>query len=85
MPVAVVAGIVVASFDIERLVLVAPSEWNKTRKKEKTHEMLEVKYGNPENWGYIYPPKNKKHLEHIFDAVGMASWYIEKTYELSDT
>lgn len=80
IPIGVVGGLVMGFFEVDKLILCTPSEWNRCKKKEKTHAELEGKYGSPDDWHFIYEPTNKVHREHILDAVGIASWHLNSEY-----
>lgn len=75
-----VSGGAVALLGIDKAKLFRPNEWNKTRKKEKTHALTIDVLGSPENWGYYKKVKSEKHMEHILDAASMALWWIKSNY-----
>lgn len=75
-----VAGGAAASFDLNRTYLFRPNEWNKSRKKEVTHQQTVCVLGSHENWHYHKTLKSEKDLEHILDAVSMALWWIKGNY-----
>lgn len=75
-----VAGGAAATFDLPKTHLFKPSEWNKARKKEKTHEATIQILGDPNSWGYEKRLKADEDLEHILDAVSMALWWIKGNY-----
>lgn len=79
-PVAGVAGACIAAFqDNDRVIPVYPSQWNRTRKKEETKNILIEYLGNPEDWQWDFKCIAKNH-EHVFDALGMAFWILEEYY-----
>ena len=80
IPVAVVAGFVMSYFETEDISLCSPSEWNKSKKKEKTHELLQKELGEISTWGFNFEPKNAKHKEHVLDAIGIANWHLKKEF-----
>lgn len=75
-----VAGGAVAIFGIDRSHLFRPNEWNKTRKKEITHNQTVAFLGDPLNWHYEKRVSADKKLEHVLDAVSMALWWIKSNY-----
>lgn len=75
-----VSGGAVALFGIEKAHLFRPNEWNKTRKKEKTHQNTIEILGNPDNWHYAKRVKSETYMEHILDAASMALWWIRSQY-----
>lgn len=80
IPVSVVAGCIIQSFDHQKVIPVYPRIWNQSRKKEKTKETTEELVGVCEEWNYDDMPKAKPQMEHIIDAVGMACWYLKLNY-----
>lgn len=80
IPVGVVAGFCMSHFETEDIVLCSPSEWNKAKKKEKTHALLQKELGDKSTWKYHIEPKNEKHKEHILDAIGIAYWHLKQEY-----
>jgi hypothetical protein len=81
IPVGVVGGMLATYFDTEKVTLANPSEWNRGRKKDKTLERIMSIYGDFDEWDFIERPKNKVHLEHIVDAIGMAHWKLSQFYD----
>ena len=75
-----ISGGSVALFGIEKSYLFRPNEWNKARKKEETHQKTQRFLGNYEDWHFEKMVKNEKSLEHIFDAVSLALWWIKNNY-----
>lgn len=75
-----VAGGAVALLGIEKAHLFRPNEWNKTRKKEVTHNQTIAFLGNPDTWHYEKRVKSEKDMEHILDATSMALWWIKSNY-----
>lgn len=75
-----ISGGAVALFGIEKAHLFRPNEWNKTRKKEVTHNQTIAFLGSSDNWHYEKRIKSEKYLEHILDATSMALWWIKSNY-----
>lgn len=75
-----VAGGAVAILGIEKSHLFRPNEWNKTRKKEITHNETISFLGNPDKWHYEARIKSEKYMEHALDAASMALWWIKNNY-----
>jgi hypothetical protein len=75
-----ISGGAVALLGIEKAYLFRPNEWNKTRKKEITHNQTISFLGNPEKWHYEKMVKAEKSMEHILDAASMALWWIKSNY-----
>jgi Holliday junction resolvasome RuvABC endonuclease subunit len=75
-----ISGGAVALFGIEKSHLFRPNEWNKTRKKEITHNQTIACLGSSDNWHYEKRVKSEKFMEHILDAVSMALWWIKSNY-----
>jgi hypothetical protein len=75
-----VAGGAIALFGIERAHIFRPNEWNKTRKKDATHNQTISFLGDPDTWHYEKPLKSEKYLEHVLDAVSLALWWIKSNY-----
>lgn len=79
LPVAGIAGGTAACFDLEKVRLVKPQDWNKRRKKEVTHLELQSLLGPIEKWKFLeVPPKSC--FEHILDAAGAALWLLKGKY-----
>jgi Holliday junction resolvasome RuvABC endonuclease subunit len=72
-----ISGGAVCIFGIQKSFLVRPVEWNRNRKKEVTHRKLEEIFGNAQEWNFYKKIKSEKNLEHVFDAVGMAYYWIK--------
>lgn len=75
-----ISGGAVPIFGIEKAHLFRPTEWNKNRKKEVTHNNTIAFLGSPDTWQYEKVPKSEKVLEHILDAASMALWWIKNNY-----
>jgi hypothetical protein len=75
-----ISGGAVALFGIEKAHLFRPNEWNKSRKKDLTHNRTIDFLGNPDNWHYAKRVKSEKFMEHILDAVSMSLWWIKSNY-----
>jgi len=75
-----ISGGAVALFGIEKAHLFRPNEWNKTRKKEVTHNQTVAFLGNADKWHYENRVKSEKYMEHILDAASMALWWIRNNY-----
>lgn len=75
-----ISGGAVAIFGISKAHLFRPNEWNKTRKKEVTHNQTIAFLGNPDAWYYAKRVKNEKSMEHILDAASMALWWLKSNY-----
>lgn len=75
-----ISGGAVALFGIEKSHLFRPNEWNKTRKKEITHNQTVAFLGDADNWLYEKRVKSEKYMEHVLDAASMALWWIKSNY-----
>lgn len=75
-----ISGGAVAIFGIHKAHLFRPNEWNKTRKKEVTHNQTISILGSPDVWHYEKRIKSEKYMEHILDAVSMSLFWIRNTY-----
>lgn len=75
-----ISGGAAALLGLEKTYLFKPSEWNRGKKKEFTHNRTSAIFGDPESWHYKENIKSPKYLEHILDAASMALWFIEQTY-----
>lgn len=75
-----ISGGAVALFGIEKAHLFRPNEWNKTRKKEITHNQTVGILGDYNLWHYEKRLKSEKYLEHVMDAASMALWWIKSNY-----
>ena len=80
IPIGVVAGFVMSYFEVDDIAVCSPSEWNKAKKKDKTHDLLQKELGDISQWGFYYEPKNAKHKEHVLDAIGIALWHLKQEY-----
>ena len=68
-------------FGLERSFLFKPSEWNKSRKKDVTHNKTIALLGSPDTWHYKKRVKSEKDIEHILDAASIALWWIINNYQ----
>jgi hypothetical protein len=75
-----ISGGAVALFGIEKTHLFRPNEWNKSRKKDVTHNNTIAFLGNPDLWHYEKRIKSEKLMEHILDSTSMALWWITNNY-----
>lgn len=75
-----ISGGAVALLGIEKSHLFRPNEWNKTRKKDITHNQTVAFLGDPDTWHYEKRVKSEKYMEHILDAASMALWWIKSNY-----
>lgn len=75
-----ISGGAVALFGIEKSHLFRPNEWNKTRKKDVTHNQTVAFLGDADKWHYEKRVKSEKYMEHILDAASMALWWIKSNY-----
>jgi len=75
-----VSGGAVSVFGIEKAHLFRPNEWNKSRKKDVTHNLTMATLGDYENWHYEKMVKSEKFMEHILDAASIALWWIKSNY-----
>lgn len=75
-----ISGGAVAFFGLDKAHLFRPNEWNKTRKKEVTHNQTIGFLGNADKWHYEQRIKSEKYMEHALDAASMALWYIKSNY-----
>lgn len=78
--VAHIAGGAAALFGVDRVKLYRPTEWNRAKKKEKTHFLTQQILGPWETWTWKIAAKRKDHIEHVLDAVSMALWYLQENY-----
>lgn len=74
-----VAGGAAVIFGLEKCHLFQPNQWNKSRKKEVTHNKTIAFLGSPEKWHYQSKVKDN-YMEHVLDAVSMALWWIRSNY-----
>lgn len=75
-----ISGGAVALFGIEKSHLFRPNEWNKSRKKDITHNQTIALLGKADEWHFEKMVKSEKFMEHILDAVSMALWWIKSNY-----
>lgn len=75
-----VSGAAVALLGLEKAYLFRPSEWNKSRRKEHTHNQTQAVLGDFDTWHFPKQIKSEKHYEHIIDAASMALWWIKCNY-----
>lgn len=75
-----ISGGAVALFGIGKSHIFRPNEWNKTRKKDITHNQTMAFLGNADTWHYEKRVKSEKYMEHILDATSMALWWIKCNY-----
>lgn len=75
-----ISGGAVAFLGIEKAHLFRPNEWNKSRKKDVTHNQTIAFLGDPDKWHYEQRVKSEKYMEHALDAASMALWYIKSNY-----
>lgn len=75
-----ISGGAVALLGIEKAHLFRPNEWNKTRKKEVTHNQTIAFLGSCDRWHFEKRVKSEKLMEHIMDAASMALWWIKSNY-----
>ncbi len=78
--VAHIAGGASALFGIEKTKLYRPSEWNRSKKKEVTHALVQQALGSWQTWGWSVVARRKDHIEHVLDAVSMAYYHIQKNF-----
>lgn len=76
-----ISGGAVALFGIDKAHLFRPNEWNKTRKKDVTHNNTVALLGSPDDWHYEQRVKSEKYMEHILDASSMCLWWIRSNYD----
>ena len=79
LPIAHISGGCAIIFDLEKVELVYPVQWNKAKKKEKTHAITQETLGDPQGWTYFNKVPTG-HLEHVLDAASMAFWYLKQKY-----
>jgi hypothetical protein len=75
-----ISGASVALFGIDKSHIFRPNEWNKTRKKEITHNQTIGLLKDPNTWHYEKRIKAEKDMEHVLDAASMALWWIKSNY-----
>jgi len=83
LPVAHISGASVVIFGSHKSFLTYPQEWNKSRKKDKTRDLILEELGDVSNWHLNRKIKSEKLLEHIIDAAGMALWWL-KLHHIQD-
>ena len=79
-----ISGGAVALLGIDKSHLFRPNEWNKSRKKEITHNQTIAFLGSADNWHYEKRVKSEKYMEHILDAASMALWWIRSNYVIEE-
>jgi len=75
-----ISGGAVALMGLSKSYLFKPTEWNKSRKKEVTHNRTIADLGNVDEWQYNKRVKSEKYMEHILDAASMALWWIKENH-----
>lgn len=75
-----ISGGAVALLGIEKAHLFRPNEWNKSRKKDVTHNQTIALLGASDDWHYEKRVKSEKFMEHILDSTSMALWWIKNNY-----
>jgi hypothetical protein len=75
-----ISGGAICLLGLEKAHLFRPNEWNKTRKKEITHNQTVAFLGDPDKWHYEKRIKSEKYMEHALDAASMALWWIKSNY-----
>ncbi len=75
-----ISGGAAALFDLEKTYLFRPTEWNRHRKKQVTHNETISILGDPDTWNYKKRVKSEKYMEHILDAASMALFWIKSNY-----
>lgn len=75
-----VAGAAIPIFGVEIAHIYRPNEWNKSRKKQVTHQKTCQYLGSPDQWHYEKRVKAEKDMEHILDAASIALWWIKENY-----
>ena len=75
-----ISGGAVALFGIQKGYLFRPNEWNKSRKKDVTHNQTIALLGSPDDWHYTKRVKSEKFMEHILDAASMALFWLKNNY-----
>lgn len=78
--VAHIAGGATALFGCDRVKLFQPSQWNRSKKKDKTHFLTQEILGPWETWRWRIAAKRKDQVEHVLDAVSMALWYLQTNF-----
>lgn len=75
-----ISGGAVALLGLHKGYLFKPSEWNKSRKKEITHNKTIAKFGEVETWHFEKVVKSESLYEHVLDAASMALWWIKENF-----
>lgn len=75
-----ISGACVVIFGHDNARLFRPNEWNKSRKKDVTHNQTISVLGSPDTWGFSKRVKSEKYMEHVLDAASMALWWIKSNY-----
>jgi len=75
-----ISGGAAALLGLEKVSLFRPNEWNKTRKKDVTHNQTISVLGDPDTWNYHKRVKSQSHMEHILDALSMSLFWIKSNY-----
>lgn len=75
-----ISGGAAMAFGIDKANLFRPTEWNRSRKKDVTHNNTVAFLGNPDNWQYETRVKSEKFMEHILDAASMALWWVKDNF-----
>ncbi len=75
-----ISGACIPLFGIQKAYIFRPNEWNKSRKKEVTHNKTIAFLSEPRTWHYEKKLKSEKLLEHILDATSLALWWIQNNY-----
>lgn len=79
LAVAGIAGGATTIFGVNRTLLVTSTQWSQSKKKEVRQKKTVATLGDIETWNFMVKPK-KGDLEHIYDAAGMALWFINIKY-----
>ncbi len=74
-----ISGGAAVAFGLEKVFFFRPTEWNKSRKKDVTHNQTILKLGGPEKWKFDSVVKENR-LEHVLDAVSICLFFIENMY-----
>lgn len=74
-----ISGGAAVCFGLQKVFFFRPNEWNRSRKKEATHQKTMLKVGPPQTWKYESLVKENR-IEHILDAVSMGLFFIENMY-----
>lgn len=79
-----ISGGAVAILGLDKSYLFKPSEWNRSRKKDITHNKTQAVLGDISSWHFQKKIKSEKYSEHVLDAASMALWWIKSNFEESD-